>query len=154
MMIGLHPGPDRCHRYTPMLTKQDSFKKGIVLSTALNIGAKAVSFINAILLVYLFGTNLGTDSYFLVISTVGFIASFVIGIVNYVMIPEAMRIKESKGDEAEQAYINFFIWMYVLIGLVFAAIIYFSPVSFYSMLSKYSGSDISSYRFIFLVSAV
>jgi putative peptidoglycan lipid II flippase len=137
-----------------MFTKQDSFRKGVILSTGLNIGAKAISFINALVLIYLFGTNLGTDSYFLVISTIGFIASFVMGIVNYVMIPEAMRIKETESDEAQQAYVNFFIWLFVLIGAILALIVWLSPISFYTFLSKYSGEELYTYRLIFLVSAV
>jgi putative peptidoglycan lipid II flippase len=137
-----------------MFSKQDSFKKGIVLSTTLNIGAKAISFVNALLLVYMFGTNYGTDSYFLVISTIGFIASFIIGIVNYVMIPEAMRIKQARGYEAEQSYVNFFIWLYIAIGAIFALFIYFFPFYFYSLFSRYSVNDISQYRVLFLISSV
>ncbi|MBK7882973.1 MAG: hypothetical protein IPJ81_03525 [Chitinophagaceae bacterium] len=47
------------------LLKAESYKKGLILSTGLNILAKGIGFINTLIIVYFFGSNSTTDIYFL-----------------------------------------------------------------------------------------
>lgn len=137
-----------------LFRKQESYKKGIIASTLLNIGSKGIGFINSLLLVYLFGTNAGTDSYFLVISTLGFVSSFLVGIVNYVVIPESMRIRQTGGAVAEQSYLNFFFWLFLAIGILLALLVLCSPVFFYSLFSKFSEAKLTQYRLLLLISCL
>lgn len=137
-----------------LIQRQESYRKGIVASTLLNIASRSIGFINSLVLVYLFGTNTGTDSYFLVISTMGFVSSFMVGIITYVAIPEAMRIRQVKGITAEQAYLNFFIWSFLGIGLALASVILFAPIDFYSMFAKFSASELSHFRLLLMISCI
>ncbi len=145
-----------CLGYTNLqvFKKQESYKKGIISSTLLNIGSKGIGFGNSLLLVYFFGSNMGTDAYFLVLSIVAFVASFVNGIVPYIIIPEAMRVREHKGLEAEQGYINFFVWLYTVIGIIIALTVLLAPLFFYSLFSKYSISQLDSQHKLLIVSSI
>ncbi len=134
--------------------KQESYKQGVVASTTLNIFSKAIVFVNSVLLLYLFGANFGTDTYFLITSTVSFVASFLLGIISYVVIPEAMRIRINVNSKAEQAYINFFIWSFSAIGLIIAALVFFGPTLFYSLFSRYPQQTLSQFNSMLLISAV
>jgi putative peptidoglycan lipid II flippase len=134
--------------------KQESYKRGIIASTLLNIGSRSIGFVNSLLLVYLFGTNTGTDSYFLVISTLGFLSSFLIGIINYVVIPESMRIRQNMGTTAEQSYINFFFWLFLALGLLLLVLVLCSPVFFYSLFSKFTEADLSQYHILLTFSCL
>lgn len=137
-----------------LFRKQESYKKGIIASTLLNIGSRGIGFINSLLLVYLFGTNAGTDSYFLVVSTLGFISSFLIGIINYVVIPESMRIRQNKNIAAEQSYVNFFFWLFLAIGALLLILVVSSPVYFYSLFSKFKESDLTQYQLLLTISCL
>lgn len=137
-----------------LFRKQESYKKGIIASTLLNIGSRGIGFINSLLLVYLFGTNAGTDSYFLVVSTLGFISSFLIGIINYVVIPESMRIRQNQGTAAEQSYVNFFFWLFLAIGALLLIFILSTPVFFYSLFSKFSEEDLFQNRSLLALSCI
>lgn len=135
-----------------LVQKQESYKKGLINSTLLNIVSKTLGFINSILLVYLFGTNLGTDAYFLVISTATFAASFFIGAVSYVIIPEAMRLREREGVRAEQRYLNFFFWIFLFAGSLLFLLVLFQPVFFYSLFSKFTVAELAVSRKLLLLS--
>lgn len=137
-----------------LLKEQQSYRKGIIESTLLNIFSKGVGFFNSILLIYLFGTNFKTDLYFLVIAAVGFIASFLLGVVSSVIIPEAMRIRHQDGEDAGQGYINFFFWSFLAISFLFVLIICFAAPFFYSLFSKYSVAELSPNRDFLLLSAI
>ncbi len=135
-----------------LVQKQESYRKGIINSTLLNIVSKGLGFINSILLVYLFGTNLGTDAYFLVISTATFVASFFIGAVSYVIIPEAMRLRINEGVRFEQEYLNFFFWLFLFAGVLLFLLVLLQPVFFYSLFSKFTSEELSASRKLLLLS--
>jgi len=54
------------------MLKTESYKKGIVISTGLNVIVKAILFLNSIVIAYYFGTSIDTDLYFYIFSTISF----------------------------------------------------------------------------------
>jgi putative peptidoglycan lipid II flippase len=136
------------------LLKSESYRKGAVSSTLLNVIAKGIGFINSLLIIYIFGSGFETDLYFLILSTVTLVTSFINGIDSLVLIPEAMRLRINEGPEREKKFLNFFIRLYTGIGLVIAAFILLLPVLFYSFFSEFSKTALENKNAVLMLSAV
>jgi peptidoglycan biosynthesis protein MviN/MurJ (putative lipid II flippase) len=124
--------------------RTESYKKGIALSTGLNFVAKLVMFANSILVAYYFGTQIKTDIYFYAIATITLLISFVTALDHSVLIPEAMRIREQESEKKSMQFLNFFLYIYLFIGLTFAAIIYINPVAVFTSVSKFDATALQS----------
>lgn len=122
----------------------ESYKKGILFSTTLNFLAKGVGFINTLIIAHYFGTNAGTDIYFYVLSIALVITSTINGIDFLILVPEAMRLREETSVKESQKFINFFVFLYLLIGLAFTIAVLISPISFYSIFSKFDANLLSN----------
>ncbi|MBS1653500.1 MAG: hypothetical protein JSU05_01545 [Bacteroidetes bacterium] len=136
------------------IVKAESYRKGIVSSTIFNFIAKGISFLNSLLVVYLFGSNFKTDLYFLIVATVTLFSTFINGIDLLVLIPESMRIRTKFGEEAENSFLNFFIRLYLIIGISISAFVFFFPDQFYSLFSKYTIQDLNGQKLMLLISSV
>jgi len=119
------------------LIKSESYKRGIVTSTILNIFAKGIGFLNTLIIAFYFGANTGTDIYFYILSVAVLITSTINGIDYLVLIPQAMKLREQKSEEDSQRFINFFIYSYLCIGFLLAIAGILMPVFFYTLFSKY-----------------
>ncbi len=124
------------------MLKSESYKKGLVFSTGLNIIAKGIGFINSLVLVYYFGTSISTDIYFYVLAVALLITNTINGIDYLVLIPEAMRLREQEGEKNSQHFLNFFTWIYAAIGIIIAILILLAPILFYSFFSKFDASSL------------
>lgn len=120
--------------------KNESYKKGVVLSTALNILAKGIVFLNTLVIAYFFGATAETDIYFYILSVALLITTAINGMDYLVIIPQFMKIKEQQSDTAAQEFANFFIYLYFFIGLTFALLAATSPVLFYNFFSKFDNA--------------
>jgi putative peptidoglycan lipid II flippase len=119
------------------MLRTESYKKGVIFSTGLNIVARGVGFINTLVLAYYFGANASTDIYFMVLSIVMIITGIINMIDFLILIPEAMKLREKESEEASRRFLNFFICLYACIGLLIALVVIASPVFFYSVFSKF-----------------
>ena len=119
------------------MLKSESYKKGIIQSTGLNVIAKGIGFLNSLLLAFYFGTNASTDIYFYVLSVASLISVTINGIDYLVLVPEAMKIRETKDEKSSQHFLNFFIWLYAAIGVILTVFIILSPVIFFTLFSKF-----------------
>ena len=100
------------------MLKTESYKKGVIYSTGLNIIAKGVQFLNTLTIAFFFGTSTNTDVYFFVISISILITTGMInGIDTIILIPYAMKLRELEGEISSRIFLNFFIFLYILIGL-------------------------------------
>lgn len=126
------------------MIKSESYKRGVFFSTILNVLAKGIGFINTLLLSYFFGTSASTDVYFYILAVAMLITSMINGIDYYVLIPEAMKIKEKAGEKFAQQFINFFIYIYLIIATLFLIVGFFSPIFFYTFFSKYDVALLSN----------
>ncbi|MBP6431323.1 MAG: hypothetical protein KA319_06115 [Ferruginibacter sp.] len=120
------------------MLKASSYKKGLLSSVGLNVLAKGAFFLNTLVIAYYFGAGQSTDMYYFVIGVAILISS---GIINnmdsIIIIPEAMRLRQVEGEKKSRQFLNFFIVLYFLIGVLLFCIVIFVPVFFYSIFSKF-----------------
>ncbi len=126
------------------MIKSESYKKGVVVSTLLNVFAKGIGFLNSLIIAFYFGANTGTDIYFYILAVVALITNTINGIDYLVLVPQSMKIREQKSEEEAQQFINFFFYSYLIIGIVLTLMGTFAPVFLYTLFSKYDINILSS----------
>ena len=80
------------------MIKTESYKKGVVISTFLNVFTKGIGFLNTLIIAFYFGANTGTDIYFYILAVAGLITSTINGIDYLVLVPQSMKIREQKSE--------------------------------------------------------
>lgn len=118
--------------------KIESYKKGILFSSGFNFLSKASQFLQSIAIAYYFGTQATTDVFFYCYATIVLLAVFINNMDSSVLIPEAMRIREQSGDNASVEFLNFFIYLYLFIGILVCLGLYYSPVDILTSLSNFN----------------
>lgn len=136
------------------MLKTESYKRGIIFSTGLNILVKAVLFFNTIVIAWYFGTTIETDLYFYIYSTIILIAAFVNGMDQAVILPEGMHLQEDEGEEAAMSFYNFFGIGYLLLGLIIFLVLFFFSVSIYSNISSFKAATLSGHTGLLLLSSI
>jgi peptidoglycan biosynthesis protein MviN/MurJ (putative lipid II flippase) len=118
--------------------KIESYQKGIAISSFFNIIAKIILFVNSIIIAYYFGTQSSTDIYFFTMSSViGLLITLVSGLNLAVIIPESMRIREQENEKNSMNLLNFYLYLYVAIGLLIIIPFLFNPVGIFDFISKF-----------------
>ncbi len=128
------------------LIKAESYKRGTALSVLFNILSKGILFILTIIIARYFGSDIKTDIYFFVFGTMLLFSGFINAIDAAVLIPESMRLRESEGNDRAAAFLNFFLVVYGVIGIVFSVVMYFFGTTVFGLISKFSENDILIYR--------
>ena len=128
------------------LIKSESYKRGTVLSVLFNIISKGILFLLTILIARYFGSNIKTDIYFFVFGTMVLLSGFINSIDTAVLIPESMRLRQKEGDEKAMAFLNYFLLIYFIIGILFTVAIYFFGTIIFELISKFSQADIVTYH--------
>jgi putative peptidoglycan lipid II flippase len=117
--------------------KIESYKKGIAVSSIFNFFAKIISFGNSIVIAYYFGTQGKTDVYVYSFATISLISAFLTNLNGLILIPESMRIREQEGLLKSMHFLNWFIYIFLFIGLVFTLVLYINPVKSFIFFSKF-----------------
>lgn len=130
----------------PWLIRSESYRRGTVLSVFFNILSKGILFLLTIIIARYFGSNIKTDIYFFVFGTMLLFSGFINNIDAAVLIPESMRLREREGNAAAAAFLNFFLCIYVVIGILFTVGMYFFGTKIFGIISKFSEADIITYR--------
>jgi putative peptidoglycan lipid II flippase len=126
------------------LFNAESYKKGTFISIIINILGKGIQFINIFLVSYLFGATKATDLYYYLLNFITVvIAGFISGIDISVLIPEAMRLRELVGERQSKAFINKYLYIYCLLGLLSFSAVFFFPVTILSYVSQFQVSFLS-----------
>lgn len=128
------------------MLKTESYKKGIILSTGLNFFAKGIAFLNIVAITHFFGTQTSTDIYFFVLSVAMIISTTINGVDLLVLIPEAMKLRNRDGEAPSRNFLNFFFWLYIILGALLCIIILFSPVLFFNIFSKFDVEKLSHHK--------
>jgi putative peptidoglycan lipid II flippase len=123
--------------------KTESYRKGIIYSVFFNFIARGIAFLNALVVAFYFGNNSTTDLYFYILSFVTIITSFINGMDTYVLIPESLRLRHQESDKSAMRFLNFFLYLYVLLGVIIALIIVANPVGFYDLISKFGDQQLN-----------
>jgi peptidoglycan biosynthesis protein MviN/MurJ (putative lipid II flippase) len=128
------------------LIKSESYKRGTVLSVLFNIISKGVLFLLTIIIARYFGSSIKTDIYFFVFASMILFSGFINSIDTAVLIPESMRLREKEGNEPAMAFLNYFLLIYFIIGILFTVAMYFFGTTVFGLISKFSEADIITYR--------
>ncbi len=128
------------------LIKAESYTRGMALSVLFNIISKGILFLLTIIIARYFGSDIKTDIYFFVFATMILFSSFINNIDTAVLIPESMRLREKEGEEKATAFLNYFLLIYTIIGIVFTIGMYFFGTTVFGLISKFSEADIVAYR--------
>lgn len=131
--------------------KSETYKRGMLLSVLFNGIAKFILFILTIYIARLFGTNIKTDIYFFIYNAMLLFAAFINVIDTTVLIPESMRLRETSGPNAAMAFLNYFIRIYFIIGVVFVFIISLFGTTIFGSISRFAQSDIIAYKNYFIL---
>lgn len=119
------------------MIKFESYKRATINSTLLNIAAKGLVFLNTIVISFYFGGSINSDFYFYVISVSALICSAINGIDYLLLIPESINIRENESQKKSEAFLNFFLSLYGIIGAVLLLISILIPIYFFNAFSKF-----------------
>ncbi len=128
------------------MIKSESYRRGTVLSVFFNILSKGILFLMTIIIARYFGSNIKTDIYFFVFGSMLLFSGFINNIDTAVLIPESMRLREKEGNDKAMAFLNFFLFIYLAIGIFFTVMMYFFGASVFGLISKFSEADILTYQ--------
>lgn len=128
------------------LIKRESYTRGMALSVFFNIVSKGILFLLTIIIARYFGSDIKTDIYFFVFATMVLFSSFVNNIDTSVLIPESIRLREKESEENASLFLNYFLLIYALIGIGFTVAMYFFGATVFQWVSKFSETDINTYR--------
>jgi peptidoglycan biosynthesis protein MviN/MurJ (putative lipid II flippase) len=119
------------------ILKTESYRKGIAFSTALNVVARLLSFLNNVTIAFYFGANASTDVYFYVIGAVFLLTGFITGFSQSILIPESMRIRKQDGEKQAMKFLNFFFLLFFIMAAAVSLVLLLHPVKFFSLLSGF-----------------
>lgn len=119
------------------MLKVESYRKGIVLSSAFNVFNKVLLFVNSLLIAYYFGTQLKMDIYFYAYNTVLIVSTFLSAANTSVVIPESMRIRVRQNEDHAEGFLNLFIFGYLGLTLLLGFVFWANPVRIFTTISKY-----------------
>lgn len=126
----------------------------MVLSVLFNIIAKGILFLLTVLIAFFFGSDIRTDIYFFVYSSMVLLAGFVNAIDTAVLVPESMHIREKEGDLFAMAFLNRFFRIYLLIGLAFTLLMVFFGTGIFSAISRFPKEEVLRYKNYFLLGSL
>lgn len=115
----------------------ESYRKGVVSSSFFNLLAQLLSFVTSIAFAYYFGAQAKTDVYYYCLSILSLMAGFIISLDSSVLIPEAMSIAEKSGREESVRFLNFFLYLFLIISVGLTLVMAFLPMSFFMTLSRF-----------------
>lgn len=128
------------------LIKAESYKRGMALSVLFNIISKGILFLLTIIIARYFGSNIKTDIYFFVFGSMVLFSGFINNIDTAVLIPESMRLRGKEGNAKAMSFLNYFLLIYFIIGVLFTLIMYFFGTTVFGLISKFAEADIIVYR--------
>ena len=125
--------------------RSESFRQGLVLSSACSVGAKAIAFlVNPAIALY-FGAGIQTDVYFFCLTTTGVGAGFLASLNSSVVIPQATHLLLRKGGASSQGFLNVFLLAYSGLALVLAAAAMAQPVAVVARISRFAPAALAEH---------
>ncbi len=102
---------------------------------------------------YYFGATVKTDIYLFALSIATIATTYCASCSSSVIIPEAMRFRESHGKQKEVAFLNTFIYTYSFILLIIVIAICVSPTAIYSVISSFATPSLYQNQILLIASA-
>ena len=130
--------------------KAQSYRSGFLVSLVFNGIAKVLLFVLTVCIASIFGSNEKTDIYFFVYGTMILLSGLVSIIDIMVLVPESMRLREKEGRAAATAFLNFFLRIYALAGIIFVAVMYYFGTGIFGYFSRFPRPVIEAYGNYFI----
>lgn len=130
----------------------ESFRKGIVYSSGFNIASKLLLFGQNMIIAFLFGSSAKVDVFFYAYGTISLVTQFITMLNGYVLIPESMRIRSSKGLPESMKFLNLFLYGYLLLGMIFSLFFFLFPIDIFTAISRFGLEQLTEYKTILLLS--
>lgn len=124
--------------------KTESYKKGILYSSAFNVGSKTIAFFQQWLIGFYFGSHSETDVFFFTYSIVLYISYFFLNLTTSVLIPEGIKLRNQEGEKSSMTFLNTFILLYGLAGIAIIGICCSDTSAIFGKISSFSEDVISS----------
>ncbi len=124
--------------------KIESYRRGIAFSMIFNVFARSLGFLTSLFVSFYFGTQRNADLYFYCVATVALFVGFLSSFNSTIIIPEAMRLEAREGRRQTTAFVNLFLYIYLLIGLFVTAAVLYAPVQVFLLMSKFDGQTLNS----------
>lgn len=121
-----------------MLLSAETYRRGALSSSALNLVAQGLGFLINVALAYYFGTQSKTDIYFYCLSVMALLSTFLTGLDSSVIIPEAMRIAEQDHPRESVAFLNCFFYVFAALALLLTLVMWVNPVRFFRVVSDFN----------------
>lgn len=132
------------------ILRVESYKKGILVSSGLNIINKFFAFLSTVTIAFYFGTQFKTDLYYYVIATFTSFSAFFITIDSSVLIAKAIEYKEREGQEKAMQFLNFFLYLFSGIVICISLVIAWDPVRLFAVLSNFNPEDLFRERLLII----
>lgn len=126
----------------------------MVLSVIFNLIAKGILFLLTVLIAFFFGSDIRTDIYFFVYGAMVILAGLINSIDAAVLVPESMRLRESEGNHKAMAFLNRFLWIYIIIGILFTTVLYFGGLQIFNLVSRFPEEAVVRYENYFLLGSL
>lgn len=124
--------------------KIESTNKAIASSMFFSLLAKALNFIQMLVISYAFGLQRSTDILFYMLSTVLLLTYFVTAVNSQVIIPEAIRIRNTVSEDKSKEFILHIYYIYLFIGIIGTLILLACPAKLMALFSKFGIDDIQA----------
>lgn len=98
--------------------KAESYKKGIIQSSAVNVTGKLIAFVQQWLIGFYFGSYSGTDLFFFTYNIILFVSFFFLNLTTSVIVPESIRIRAHNSGYVSVGFVNVFIVLYGGVSLL------------------------------------
>ncbi len=121
----------------------ESYRRGIVLSSAFNVMANGAAFVSNLVIAYFFGAHAQTDIYFFCLSSLFLISGIVVSSLNTsVVIPESMTLATIGGEDTSMQFLNVFLYGYAALGLLIGAAVVWQPFRIVSLLASFPSDGV------------
>lgn len=124
--------------------RPETYKNGIMWSSAFNICGRSVAFVQQWLIGYYFGAYSGTDVFFFIYNLILFISFFFLNFSTAVLIPKSIRLRIAEGEHSSMTFLNAFIFLYGGIGILLFLFACIETLPFVSAISSFSETVIDA----------
>lgn len=119
------------------LFNPESYRNGILWSSAFNVCGRSVAFVQHWLVGFYFGTFADTDVFFFTYNIILFISYFFLNFTVAVLVPKGINLRVVGSEEESVGFFNGFLSIYALLGLFLFLLGGFFTVPLFSLLSSF-----------------
>lgn len=132
------------------LLKPETYRRGGMTATTLNIGAQGLAFVFNLVMAACFGAIAATDVFNYCVTTFAMVTTFMLTLDSAVLIPEAMRRREQESPLAAIRFLNFFLYLFGGLTALFTLVTAVAPIRFLTLISRFDVAVLEANRTLIL----